>query len=464
MKFIFIIFLHFFFVCPTVVLAGYPDGPLVPDRTSFFHRFRAEGTTLKQQLLNGIPYLYKYIDKRNDAPKEAMDYFARQRQMIPYLFPSKGLGSPVKLALVGDLMWVRSDWDTFVDDRVRNYLHSFDAVLGNLESPMDVRKKLHSFWIDYSAYNSDPRLIDSFSIQGRSPFAVLSTANNHTLDQGDEGAWLTKRVIRERGILDVGVRTQDGSGAPLGRSWVEFNRQGIRIGVYAATWGQNKVDLEASTKLKIEKLNGIAPENEDPIDISDVKQAMLEMDVAGIDFKVVMPHWGHEYEFYPSQKIVQMGHAMAQAGADLVVGSHPHVQQPAETCVLNGYSIGSGTIHSECDLKSPDGRARKSYIIYSMGNFTTAIFTFYCKLGLIKELSLYRDPATSFVDWWFPRSTFVINWNPVRRSQQRRLLFADDLMEELDRRGEAVHVNEDYPRKYQWVRSHIGADLEPVRP
>jgi poly-gamma-glutamate synthesis protein (capsule biosynthesis protein) len=63
-----------------------------------------------------------------------------------------------------------------------------------------------------------------------------------------------------------------------------------------------------------------------------------------VDFIIVVIHWGKEREYHPDKKQTTMGHALINAGADLVVGHHPHVLQPIE-------------------------KYRGKYIAYSLGNF-----------------------------------------------------------------------------------------------
>lgn len=63
------------------------------------------------------------------------------------------------------------------------------------------------------------------------------------------------------------------------------------------------------------------------------------------------PHWGVEYQSYPTDEQIKLGRDMIDWGADLVIGNHPHVSQPAER------------------YKAKDGR--EGYIAYSCGNFVS---------------------------------------------------------------------------------------------
>jgi len=146
-----------------------------------------------------------------------------------------------------------------------------------------------------------------------------------------------------------------------------------------------------------------------------------------IDFKIVLPHWGHEYEYFPSEKIMKMGHAIVQAGADLIVGSHPHVQQPYEICLLNQYPIEPKILNenTKCQYSTRDGKKRKALILYSLGNFSTAMFTFPCELGVLAEISVTKNNL-GVVDWFSPRAHLVINLNPMFSEKGRKLLLLKD--------------------------------------
>jgi poly-gamma-glutamate capsule biosynthesis protein CapA/YwtB (metallophosphatase superfamily) len=65
---------------------------------------------------------------------------------------------------------------------------------------------------------------------------------------------------------------------------------------------------------------------------------------SSVDFIIVVIHWGNERNYQPDKKQKMTGHALINAGADLVVGHHPHVLQPIE-------------------------KYRGKYIVYSLGNF-----------------------------------------------------------------------------------------------
>ena len=88
------------------------------------------------------------------------------------------------------------------------------------------------------------------------------------------------------------------------------------------------------------------------------------------DFVIVLPHWGVEYEHEPSEKQEKMAKKLAEAGADAIIGCHPHVVQPVKV------------------IKTSDGRRVPCY--YSLGNFVSNMFWFKCQLEGLAELEIVK--------------------------------------------------------------------------
>ena len=224
-------------------------------------------------------------------------------------------------------MWIRNGWDRFVDDRLTESLSSFDMVFGNLETPVDTLSGVPSFLPDYAQYNARPGLIRSFRRgDGSSIFTALSLANNHAYDRGANGLAGTHAFLRNEGIEPTGAALP-GDSLP---KYIVAESGGFRVGFYAAGWGMNKPELIEEGKLEMNIIPGIAPLSPEETDISGIVTVLKEMEADPVDFKVLYMHWGYEYEMYPDAAIVRLARRLAEAGADMIIGSHPHVIQPAE--------------------------------------------------------------------------------------------------------------------------------------
>jgi hypothetical protein len=232
---------------------------------------------------------------------------------------------------------------------------------------------------------------------------MLSIANNHSLDKGYVSLQNTQRLLNNRSILNNGVKEIDG------KMYTSFTSKGIKIGFYACTWGVNNPKAKDQDKLQIQ--NGIAPYNSSStIQIEDIQLALQQMHNDGIEFKIISMHWGYEYEFYPRENIMKLAHQIAKAGANLIIGTHPHVFQGFEIIHTNKNNLDS-TYHT-------------TLVNYSLGNFCTSMYSLETRLGVIETLRLQRN-ASGKIEFTQPEFNFVYNV-PHKGNQKRKLLFLDD--------------------------------------
>jgi poly-gamma-glutamate synthesis protein (capsule biosynthesis protein) len=230
------------------------------------------------------------------------------------LMTSPAGAEPVRLIFAGDIML--DDGPGKVIQSGRDPLAHFAATLaeadfavGNLECPVaTVGQPLESKIFSFRAH---PRVLSI--LKGR--FNALAVANNHSGDYGKE-AFLETLTLLEQNHLPYfgGGRDLASAHAPL---WIV--RQGLRI----ALLGYNEFkprSFEAGPDWA-----GIAW-SEDSQVVADIRAARS----AGADLVIPFMHWGWERELQPSQRQRQLARTMIDAGADIVIGGHPHVTQGAE--------------------------------------------------------------------------------------------------------------------------------------
>lgn len=425
-----------------------------------YSRFRAEGMPLSQAFWHGFKYLAKYKNKKLSAPVEEVRYFDFQRSLLRFLaaepvVPARKLR--VSLAMVGDIMWVRNDWDSFVTGEVLDTMNRFDVVLGNLETVISGSFKVPGFWPDTMRYNSHPALLQSFKrSSGGNIFTALSIANNHTMDYSDRGILDTIEFLDGNRILHSGVG-RDKTVKP----YTTFVKNGIKFGFYAATFGLNDQSEGRRTKLRLNILPGLAPETEAPVDISRIKEVLAAMGADGVDFKIVSLHWGFEYESYPSPKTMRVGREIIAAGADVIMGSHPHLLQPSEVCFVNGYEERYGRLKDRlpamihptgCILKDARGSPRKALILYSLGNFTTAMYTFLCQAGIIRHIQVTKNETSGEVDWGLPGYELVYNLKSDPVTRRRMILPMDSYLRQHCRQKECP---EDVVKSVSFLHRHL---------
>ncbi|MSQ69320.1 MAG: CapA family protein [Gammaproteobacteria bacterium] len=262
----------------------------------------------------------------------------------------------LKLVFVGDVMLdegpgrvVASGRDPLVN--FAPLLASADYAIANLECPVasvGAAKAAKMF-----AFRAAPATLKP--LQGR--FQAVSLANNHSGDYGRAAFLQTIALLEQAGVRHFGGgRNLAHAHAPL---WIE--RQGLRIAVL----GYNEYkprEFEAGPDWP-----GIAW-SEDWQVVADIRAARA----AGADLVIPFLHWGWEKEPKPSGRQRQLAHTLIAAGADVVVGSHPHLTQGVEYY-------------------------RGKLIVYSLGNFVFDGFTTTpTRTGWLLELQLNQS---GLVDW-----------------------------------------------------------------
>lgn len=230
------------------------------------------------------------------------------------LFASGVVAEPLRLIFAGDIML--DDGPGRVIASGRDPLAPFAALLadadyriGNLECPIATvgqpqESKIYSFRASPAALNT---------LKGR--FDALAVANNHSGDYGVAAFQETLKRVRQAGIVPFGGGANlQAAHQPL---WIQ--RKGLRVAVLA--YNEFKPRAFAAGP----NWPGVAW-SEDADVVADIRSARA----AGADLVIPFMHWGWEREPDPSARQRRLARTMIDAGADVVVGGHPHVTQGAE--------------------------------------------------------------------------------------------------------------------------------------
>ena len=414
-------------------------------------------------------YLRKYRIVKYGIAADELDYFNRQRRLLHVLRrrPHLPADQPsARLAVVGDMMWIRTNWKRFLQPGALEYLKAFDAVIGNLETPIDTSEPpVEWYKLDAAKFNSDPALLDAFHNPdaGQNVLTALSLANNHVFDRGDEGARRTLALLDQMGIRHTGVCEKTDAQPDV----AIFERNGIRFGMYGAAYGYNEPAYRSV--LQFNKVPGLAPwpYHCDRIDLGGIAAAVDAMERANVDFRILYIHWGHEFELYPTPEQVQLGRKLAAMGFDLVAGSHSHVLQPSEICFVNGYEkLAARQLGPDlealqagrgCVIEGRGNRPRKSLIHYSLGNFTTAMLYWETKIGAIQSMRVQKDPATGWTDWDMPDTEFVYNPLAIHNDGRKEVALLADYVKANEER-----LRSWYPRHRRIMGYLFRHMLEPM--
>ncbi len=168
----------------------------------------------------------------------------------------------------------------------------------------------------YPKFNSPFELADAIAQAG---FDVACHATNHTLDRGAEAMRSCLEYWRKNHPDVTVIGMQDTKEQAAGITVVEKN--GIKIAMLNYTYYAINYAGEAAIKKEPYLVNRLIE--------SEVK-ADLALAEAQADFTVVAVHWGEEYKHTPSNNQKYWARIFLDGGADLVLGTHPHVLQPVE--------------------------------------------------------------------------------------------------------------------------------------
>jgi poly-gamma-glutamate synthesis protein (capsule biosynthesis protein) len=327
--------------------------------------------TRRQQLYFGYKYYFRAILK-GDKGARLEQHFQNQGAKFETIETSNST-QKFTLSSGGDLMpyfCITSEQckDLWKDSGA--FFFDADLVVGNLETPLNPNKPasfVPEVMLSNMYFNANQDMFDVFSGFGKyKGYDVLSTANNHSLDQGEEGVLKTIEFLDQKGIAHVGTASseQERDAFPI------IEKNGIRIAFLSYTFSLNALVCPEG---KAYLANHLRLNEENPDLSLIVHQAQLARK-KGAEFIVAFLHMGCAYQPYPSQTILDNMHKICrQTGIDLVLGGHPHNAQPIEFL----------------ELTDPfTGQKKQTTIVYSQGDFVAYDIHKWCKLPLLLKFDI----------------------------------------------------------------------------
>jgi poly-gamma-glutamate capsule biosynthesis protein CapA/YwtB (metallophosphatase superfamily) len=173
---------------------------------------------------------------------------------------------------------------------VKDIFEADDLTIVNLETTLTTATKKAEKKFRFKA---DPSYVEILK-QGN--IEAVSIANNHTLDFLDKGYKDTLETLDEAGVGYFGYEHKF-------ITQVRDTKIGL-LGYYS---------MKVTDKLK-----------------NEIKQAIEELRNEGTDLVIIMFHWGIERDYWPNSVQKELAYFSIDSGADLVLGSHPHVLQGIE--------------------------------------------------------------------------------------------------------------------------------------
>ncbi len=250
---------------------------------------------------------------------------------------------------------------------VRDLLERADVTYLNLEGPVapgvsrtGARVRDPGRRFDNRVYTGWPRFnyhASVFEALVGSGVDVVSTANNHALDRGSLGADRTLDGLDRAAIEHAGTRRADRPDEP----WFAVTRTpGLALAWVACTLHTNG---------QIDEHEQVLPCFEDSRRVVALVRELAGRD--DIDGVVVTPHWGDEYQSSPNDAQRELARALVDAGALVIVGSHPHVLQPWD--------------------RTTTSEGREALVVYSLGNFASHQKSLPRRASVVMYVGLGKD-------------------------------------------------------------------------
>lgn len=302
---------------------------------------------------------------------------------------------------------------------------------GNIEKLLnkELRKKLKS--ADFRIFNLEtPLTNNSTPIQKCGPNLIASTksiigiklinpdfftlANNHIMDQGEEGIVSTIKVLEDNNISFAGA----GKNIQTAREPFIIKKDGIRLGIYCCT--EHEFSIAAENKC------GANPF--DPLECFDDVYNLKKK----CDYLIVLYHGGKEYYRYPSPKLQKVFRKFSEKGANLVIAQHTHC-------------IGCYEYYND------------SLLLYGQGNFHfTKYHNEYWDNSLLVELELEKNtkPKISFLP-------LIVNGTCVSIASKNQ---ANDILSAFNQRSDEI-LNDDFVKNkfVEYCKSHGAAYAKVIR-
>nr|WP_083929985.1 CapA family protein [Leptospira yanagawae] len=306
----------------------------------------------------------------------------------------------MRILFVGDLMCHSSQISSYFDSKTKTYnsfksfeyvadiLQNANLTLGNLETTIS---DIPSEFSGYPRFASPVGYVHGLKKAG---FDIVSTANNHSADTGSKGIDTTIRSVLENGMVPIGTYY----------SYEDYqNRKdfiqdvnGIIIAIYNYTYSTNGIPVRDGRVVRL------LSEEQIKIDVSFAKEN-------GAHFIILWYHYGTEYSETPDKTQSKWVNLGFEAGADIIIGGHPHVVQ-------------------KLDFFQDQKANEQRLVAYSLGNFLSAqnrkftdggvILSITLSLELGKELVKKIEKVQTKSVWVDPRNYTII---PIQNYKQREI-------------------------------------------
>ena len=297
--------------------------------------------------------------------------------------------STLSLIFIGDIMQHMPQVDAAYNISTKTYnydscfmfvkpiISQVDFAIANLETTFAGQP-----YSGYPAFSSPAALTNSFIYAG---IDVLGTANNHCSDRGKQGIEQTISILDSLGLKHMGTYATAEERAktyPL-----MLRKNGITVALLNYTYGMNGNPV-------------FAPNVVNMIDTALIRRDLIAAHDSMPDKIIIFMHWGTEYESQPNASQKEIASFCLHNGADIIIGSHPHVLQQMEI-----FSMGDSL------------QKREVMVAWSLGNYVSNQRGRYRDGGTMVRIDLEKNATGTCIR----KAGYELTWvyNPVVGGKKR---------------------------------------------
>ncbi|OIK13238.1 capsular biosynthesis protein [Bacillus sp. MUM 116] len=302
-----------------------------------------------------------FIQQRQTQKADTPVHVTKPNSLRPQPVLERSVSKKITIGAIGDILMHdrvykyaynghRYNFDPLFAD-VKSLLEKPDILTANQESTLG---GLELGLSSYPSFNSPHEVADALVHTG---VDIVSTANNHSLDKGEKGIDSEAKYLNSIGLPHVGSFIDEEDRKKLRI----LDKDGIKIAFLAYTFGTNGIPIPDDKDFLVNLIN------------RDIMKDEIHRAKKVADVVVMSIHWGNEYQRFPTDEQKNLAQFLADEGADIIFGSHPHVLQPMDW------------------IKTKDGR--KAFVVYSLGNFISGQSGDYKDIGGLATIDISKQAS-----------------------------------------------------------------------
>lgn len=236
---------------------------------------------------------------------------------------------------------------------VEKLLGKTDLTIANLETPIAGVEFGLSGFPKFNAPSEIAQVLKDLGVD------IVTLANNHVLDQGEKGLLKTIENLEKASLIYDGAykSVEDSETLRI------YHVNGLKVCFLSFTSKINGIELPLEKTYLVNYLKATSI-----LKICKLLRRIKRDNIA--DIIILNLHFGEEYHLYPNHEQKEIAASLSDAGADVIIGHHPHVLQPPQWI--------------------ENSKGKRTFVAYSLGNFFSGQNGLYRQIGAVLKLKILK--------------------------------------------------------------------------